>query len=294
MSLTKNLASKYFKWTLMVDGVAVASGDFADSSIADEGTSDTTVVSDLTKVLIPEEEAITLDIGATDNLVFYIWLENDDGCKNVCHRITLEDMVATQNPKHCEKDFCRDEVLLEGLEERIAKLKGNTVIVLHTMGSHGPTYYKRYTDDFKKFQPTCDTSDLQKCSKEEIVNTYDNTILYTDFIISSVIDILKKFPQYETGLIYMSDHGESLGENNLYLHGLPYAIAPDEQTKVPFLVWLSPQLKQAAKLDTVCLKKDARLGSYSHDNLFHSILGLLDIQTKVYNPKLDVFQNCEK
>ena len=223
-----------------------------------------------------------------------LWLENDDGCKNVCHRITLEDMVATQNPKHCEKDFCRDEVLLEGLEERIAKLKGNTVIVLHTMGSHGPTYYKRYTDDFKKFQPTCDTSDLQKCSKEEIVNTYDNTILYTDFIISSVIDILKKFPQYETGLIYMSDHGESLGENNLYLHGLPYAIAPDEQTKVPFLVWLSPQLKQAAKLDTVCLKKDARLGSYSHDNLFHSILGLLDIQTKVYNPKLDVFQNCEK
>lgn len=223
-----------------------------------------------------------------------VWLENDDGCKNVCHRVTLEDMVATQNPKHCEKDFCRDEVLLEGLEERIEALKGNTVIVLHTMGSHGPTYYKRYTDDFKKFQPTCEGSDLQKCSREEIVNTYDNTILYTDFILSSVIDILKKFPQYETGLIYMSDHGESLGENNLYLHGLPYAIAPDEQTKVPFLVWLSPQLKQAANIDEVCLKNKAAQGAYSHDNLFHSVLGLLDIQTKVYNQKQDVFQNCRK
>lgn len=223
-----------------------------------------------------------------------VWLENDDGCKNVCHRVTLEDMVATQNPKHCEKDFCRDEVLLDGLEERIAALKGNTVIVLHTMGSHGPTYYKRYTDEFKKFQPACDTSDMQKCSREEIVNTYDNTILYTDFILSSAIDILKKFPQYETGLIYVSDHGESLGENNLYLHGLPYAIAPDEQTKVPFLVWFSPQLKAAAKIDETCLRKEAEQESYSHDNLFHSVLGLLDIQTKVYNPKLDVFQNCRK
>ena len=223
-----------------------------------------------------------------------IWLENDDGCKNVCHRITLEDMVAIQNPKHCEKGFCRDEVLLDGLEERLKTLKGNTVIVLHTMGSHGPTYYKRYTDGFKKFQPTCDTSDLQKCSKEEIINTYDNTILYTDFILSSAIDILKKFSEYETGLIYVSDHGESLGENNLYLHGLPYAIAPDEQTKVPFLVWLSPQLKTSAKLDEICLKNKAEQGTHSHDNLFHSVLGLLDIQTKVYNPKLDIFQSCRK
>ena len=97
-----------------------------------------------------------------------------------------------------------------------------------------------------------------------------------------------------TGLIYVSDHGESLGENNLYLHGLPYAIAPNEQTKVPFLVWLSPQLKTSAKLDEICLKNKAEQGTHSHDNLFHSVLGLLDIQTKVYNPKLDIFQSCRK
>lgn len=220
------------------------------------------------------------------------WRENDDGCKGVCKRVASEDMVASRNPIHCEKDFCRDEVLLNGLFEKISELKKDTVIVLHMMGSHRPTYYKRYPERFKKFLPACDTADLQKCSREQIVNTYDNTILYTDFVISSAIDILKKFPQHETGLIYISDHGESLGENNIYLHGIPYAIAPQEQKKVPFLLWMSEKMKKSTSSDWKCLQRQARIAGYSQDNLFHSVLGLMKVKTSVYDAGLDIFSSC--
>ena len=181
---------------------------------------------------------------------------------------------------------------MNGLFEKISELKKDTVIVLHMMGSHGPTYYKRYPERFKKFLPACDTADLQKCSREQIVNTYDNTILYTDFVISSAIDILKKFPQYETGLIYISDHGESLGENNIYLHGIPYAIAPQEQKKVPFLLWVSEKMKKSTSSDWKCLQRQARTAGYSQDNLFHSVLGLMKVKTSVYNAGLDIFSSC--
>lgn len=221
-----------------------------------------------------------------------IWRENDDGCKGVCDRIVAEDMVQTKHPKYCKEKYCHDEVLLDGLEERLKNITRDTVIVLHTMGSHGPTYYNRYPDEFKKFTPTCDTADIQNCSREAIVNTYDNTILYTDHVVSSAIDILKKFPQYEAGLIYVSDHGESLGENNIYLHGLPYNIAPQEQTQVPMLFWASDTMKKLDYIDYECLKKKATTQSFSHDNLFSSILGLLEIDSKTYRPEMDIFKMC--
>lgn len=221
-----------------------------------------------------------------------IWRENDDGCKGVCDRVVAEDMVQTKHPKYCKEKYCHDEVLLDGLEERLKNITRDTVIVLHTMGSHGPTYYNRYPDEFKKFTPTCDTADIQNCSREAIVNTYDNTILYTDHVVSSAIDILKKFPQYEAGLLYVSDHGESLGENNIYLHGLPYNIAPQEQTQVPMLFWASDTMKKLDYLDYECLKKKATTQSFSHDNLFSSILGLLEIDSKTYRPEMDIFKTC--
>lgn len=223
-----------------------------------------------------------------------LWRENDDGCKGVCERVATENMLQHKESGFCKGDYCQDEVLLEGLREHIRNAADRTMIVLHTMGSHGPTYFKRYPDAFKKFVPACDTADLQNCSREQIVNTYDNTLLYTDYVLASVIDILKEFPSYDTAMLYVSDHGESLGENNIYLHGIPYKIAPDEQKKVPMLLWLSDGMVRNKKIDKACLLSQAKDGSFSHDNLFHSLLGFLDVKTKAYSESYDVFAACRR
>ncbi|MCL2590979.1 MAG: phosphoethanolamine--lipid A transferase [Betaproteobacteria bacterium] len=218
------------------------------------------------------------------------WLENDDGCKGVCERVPTENVVKTGSKEYCEKNYCRDEVMLLKLEERIKNHDKNEMIVLHTMGSHGPSYYQRYPEKFRKFTPTCDTADIHRCSRDEIVNTYDNTIFYTDYFLSSIIDIAKKFPDKEISILYVSDHGESLGENGVYLHGLPYAFAPQEQKHIPFFLWLSDLLQK--RVDYVCLEKKAANEPVSHDYIFHSILGFLDIKTSLFDPSMDIFQGC--
>jgi len=219
-----------------------------------------------------------------------LWLENDSGCKGVCERVPTEYMVKIGNKEHCEKDFCRDESLLTRLEERIGNHDKNEMIVLHTMGSHGPSYYQRYPDAFRKFTPTCDTVDIHRCQRDEIINTYDNTILYTDFFLSSIIDIAKRFPDKKISILYVSDHGESLGENGVYLHGFPYGIAPQEQKHVPFFLWLSEVAQK--RVDSTCLKTKATNEPVSHDHIFHSVLGFLEIKTNLFDPSLDIFQGC--
>jgi lipid A ethanolaminephosphotransferase len=194
--------------------------------------------------------------------------------------------------KYCDGESCYDEALLDGLEDYLKNIKQNTLVVLHTIGSHGPTYYKRYPERFKVFRPTCDTAEIQDCTRDEIINTYDNTIVYTDYVVSRTLGILKKFPGYESGLIYVSDHGESLGEKNIYLHGIPYAIAPKEQTNIPMILWMSENMKRYDHIDYECVKNEAGTKTYSHDNLFHSILGILEINTKVYEPEYDIFRAC--
>lgn len=223
---------------------------------------------------------------------YVFWNDNDDGCKDVCNRVENIDAKTGNKQPYCFGKYCQDDILLDGLEERIANAKKDTVIVLHQMGSHGPTYYKRYPDKFKHFTPTCDSSDLPECSQEQIVNTYDNTILYTDYVIASVIKILKRHPEYASAMLYASDHGESLGENNIYLHGLPYAIAPKVQKTIPMVLWLSDKIKKDLNLDVKRLKEEANKKSYSHDNLFHSILHLLSVETTAgekERKKLDIF-----
>ena len=216
---------------------------------------------------------------------------NNSGCKGICDRVEVMDI---NNPKYCAgRRHCYDEALLDGLPEILANIKHDTLIVLYQLGSHGPAYHDRYPERFRKFTPTCDTSNIQGCSQEHIVNTYDNTILYTDFIVSSAIDMLKKHPEYDAGLIYVSDHGQSLGENNIYLHGFPYAFAPKEQKHVPMLVWLGKTMQ--GHIDYGCLKKEAARNPYphySHDNLFHSVLGILDVRSHTYKAELDIFKNC--
>ena len=163
---------------------------------------------------------------------------------------------------------------------------------MHQMGSHGPAYYKRVPENFKKFQPECKSNALQECTRDQVVNSFDNTILYTDHFLGQAIQWLKKAEATTApALLYVSDHGESLGENNLYLHGLPYRVAPDFQKRVPWITWWSARFEKQSGLSRACLKNKVQ-EPLTHDNYFHSVLGLMKIDTAVYQPKLDVHADC--
>ena len=228
--------------------------------------------------------------------VSVLWKENDGGCKGVCNNVPTLEIEPKAFPQYCEGDSCYDEVLLQGLDRQIAGMKGkqgSKLVAFHLMGSHGPTYYRRYPAGDRIFLPDCPRSDIENCSNEELVNTYDNTIRYTDKVLSQLIAKLKTLEsQYNVGLVYLSDHGESLGALGLYLHGTPYKFAPDDQTRVPLLTWLSPQLQRDRGLNQDCLRQEAGSKRFSHDNLFHSMLGIMDVQTQVYDGKLDLFKPC--
>lgn len=225
--------------------------------------------------------------------VSVLWKENDGGCKGVCRNVPTIEILPKSYPALCQGESCYDEVLLEGLDQQIAGMKGNKLVAFHLMGSHGPTYFRRYPASERVFMPDCPRSDIENCSNEELVNTYDNTIRYTDKVVGLLIDKLKSLEsQYDVGLVYLSDHGESLGAMGLYLHGTPYKFAPDDQTRVPLLTWFSPQLQADRQLDMGCLAAEASSQRFSHDNLFHSMLGIMDVQTSVYDNKLDLFKPC--
>lgn len=220
------------------------------------------------------------------------WRDNNSGCKGVCARVETIEMSKLKDTANCIDGECYDDILFGNLQQYVDNLKNDAVIVLHQQGSHGPTYHLRYPKEFAVFKPFCDSNQLEDCTQEEVVNVYDNTILYTDHVLNGVIEFLKhNGGQFNTAMLYMSDHGESLGEEGLYLHGLPYFIAPDDQKHVPFIVWLSDQYAADAGIDKNCLKAHSN-EHYSHDNLFHSMLGLMDVDSVTYNPGLDVFAPC--
>lgn len=219
-----------------------------------------------------------------------LWRDNNSGCKGACDRIPYESSDDLISPEQCKDGNCFDEILLKNLEN---KLTGrNQFIVLHQKGSHGPAYDQRYPEAMRAFKPVCSTNRLQDCSVEQVVNSYDNSILYTDFFLSNVIDWLNaQQASYNTVMVYVSDHGESLGENNLYLHGMPYAIAPEQQKHVPFIFWASSSFYRDRGLSKDCLM-NTRNQEFSHDNIFHSFLGLLDIKTKYYQQEMDIYAPC--
>jgi lipid A ethanolaminephosphotransferase len=224
-----------------------------------------------------------------------LWLENDSGCKGVCNRVENFDIseIVKNKDKYCEDGTCKDGIFLENLETQINKLKANnSVLVMHIIGSHGPTYHKRFFEDKAEFFPYCKKNDVQNCSKEELFNAYDNTILYTDYIMSEVIKTLEKHHDLNTALVYVSDHGESLGENGVYLHGIPYSMAPEEQKTVPMILWLSENILKENRYDKRCLAQKASDMSFSHDNLPHTLLNITNIQTQLYKPELDIFNSC--
>ncbi|QKV65852.1 phosphoethanolamine--lipid A transferase [Pseudomonas sp. 43A] len=221
-----------------------------------------------------------------------IWRDNQSGCKGTCDRVTLQDVSNLKDPALCANSECRDEILLQGLQGFIDHLDKDTVLVLHQMGSHGPEYFKRYPKAYEHFTPVCESNALNNCSRESIVNGYDNTLVYTDHVLSSLIDVLRSNQdKVDTAMLYLSDHGESLGEYNLFLHGTPYMLAPEQQKHVAMLAWFSDSYQKAYSVDTHCLQM-SRDKPLSQDNLFHSMLGLLEVKSSVYQPDLDMFAGC--
>lgn len=213
-----------------------------------------------------------------------LWRDNNSDSKGVARDEIYEDFRNPDVNPVCDVE-CRDIGMLEGLDAYIAGQDAqDIVIILHQMGNHGPAYFKRYPEEFKVFTPVCETNQLESCTQEEINNAYDNAILYTDYFLANVIDFLKGYDdEFKTAMIYMSDHGESLGEHSLFLHGLPNFVAPEEQRNIPAIFWLGEN--HEISNETLKRRKDTRI---SHDNLFHTVLGLMELETAVYDPSLDI------
>lgn len=218
------------------------------------------------------------------------WWDNNTGHKGIAERVDNQQFSSSGDPEYCRNGECRDEIFLEKTDKWLEGVKQDSVLVLHQLGSHGPAYYLRYPDEFRRFTPDCQTSDFSKCTKEEITNSYDNTIAYTDHVLAALIRKLRQHEDtLDTSFIYVSDHGESIGEFGLYLHGAPYFIAPSQQTHVPYLIWLGPEAKSA--VDDSCLAREAS-SKQTHDNLFHTVLGLMNVNTSVYSRDLDTLSAC--
>ncbi|WHT39281.1 phosphoethanolamine--lipid A transferase EptA [Myroides sp. mNGS23_01] len=182
--------------------------------------------------------------------------------------------------QNCAAENCGyDEILLTNLKEDIlASTKNKILVVLHTSTSHGPTYNTKYPLAFEHFSPVCQSVELANCSQEELINAYDNTIVYTDYLLHRIIEDLKTLQEFKSTLLFVSDHGESLGENKVYMHGLPMSFAPKEQYEIPFLVWVSDKDQN--------LKPNRML---SQHHVFHSVLHFLSVESPIYNEELNIF-----
>jgi lipid A ethanolaminephosphotransferase len=229
------------------------------------------------------------------------WRDNQSGCKGVCDGLPGDRPTAATAPGLCEGDRCLDEALIADLDQRLERLQraggGTEVWVLHMLGNHGPAYFRRHPAAFTAYTPECREEDLGRCEPQAIANAYDNALRYTDEVLARSIERLTAHAgAVDSALLYVSDHGESLGEHGLYLHGLPYAIAPDVQKQVPMVFWASSGFEQGTGLRAGCvngpLRRRALAGGVAHDHVFHTVLGLLDVQTTLHEPGLDLVAGC--
>jgi lipid A ethanolaminephosphotransferase len=223
------------------------------------------------------------------------WLDNQSGCKGVCDGLP-QAFVKAQASRGCPADGCLDDLLVQDLPQRLQKAQGTQLWVMHMLGNHGPSYHRRYPANFEHFKPACREDDLHRCSLQEVVNAYDNALRFTDHVLAQAIQALHEASdRVDVALVYVSDHGESLGEKGLFLHGLPYRIAPREQTRVPMVWWLGQQWRGGVGLSTSCAREAlvrAAGSEVTHEHLFHSLLGLLDVRTTLHEPALDFFDPC--
>lgn len=222
------------------------------------------------------------------------WFDNNTGSLGVAARIPERRFVAADDAEACASGECTDQVFMAVLDGLLKDITRDTVIVFHQIGSHGPAYYLRYPESFRPFPDDCRSADFGQCSPQQIVNAYDNTIAYTDQFLAALIDKMAAQDRVAASMLYVSDHGESLGEGGLYLHAAPYFMAPDVQTQVPMVFWASEAYRAAMGLDQACVKAKAaaRTEEVTHDVVFHTLLGLADVQTSLHNPDLDLTTGC--
>jgi len=242
-----------------------------------------------------QENYSQADALATDNALDVIqrvgvnitWLENNSDSKGVALHVTTLDYKNSETNSVCDIE-CRDVGMLDALSPIIDSSSDEDLLVIfHQMGNHGPSYYKRYPREFERFSPACQTNQLEDCSQEEIINAYDNAALYTDYFLGETIERLDNLSEkFDTAMLYVGDHGESLGEHNLFLHGLPYRLAPDAQKRVPLIFWFGESWPaEEVENITGLAKKGTAL---SHDSVSHTLLGLFDIDTTLYDEELDL------
>jgi len=223
--------------------------------------------------------------------VHAVWIDNQSGCKGVCDTI----------PHHMTGDLLKrqgdgglpDGALADALEKVLRNDKKDELILLHMLGNHGPAYFRRYPREFQQFTPPCTSNDLATCTQESIVNAYDNAILYTDHLLERLIRRLEQLKGRRVALIYVSDHGESLGEKGIYLHGLPYLIAPEQQIRVPFFIWMPASTRESLGIDRKCLTSHVMQPTH-HDALSHTLMGFFDVRSKVYQERMDIFGRCRR
>jgi lipid A ethanolaminephosphotransferase len=219
------------------------------------------------------------------------WLSNNSGCKGVCDRVQVVDIARTAAPGACGPAGCQDELLVEALRTRLQQVRRDTVVVMHMKGQHGPAYHLRYPPAFERFGPACRHNALDRCAPQEVVNAYDNAVVYSDHVLDQTLGALQaQAGRLDTAMVFVADHGESLGEDGLFLHGMPYDFAPAVQKEVPFMAWLPPATKLRLGIDAPCLA--SRKDQLSHDNLYHSMLGLTATQASTYRARLDLFAGC--
>jgi len=240
---------------------------------------------------------------ARDNLIDIVakaglgvdWYGNNTNCKGICRAAGEKRAVREQYPQYCKDDVpCTDGAIFEDFWNTLPSYSGRGLVVLHQLGSHGPGYHLRYPESFNRFEPVCRSTDFSKCQASEIVNAYDNTLLYTDHLLAETISRLQSIAErVDSAILYVSDHGESLGENGLFLHAVPYALAPRVQAHVPMVFWSTPGFGERMGVDQQCLREQ-RSQPLSHDNYLHTVLGLLDVSTSVRKPDLDFVGSCRR
>ena len=215
-----------------------------------------------------------------------IWKDANSGCKGVCNRVKTQI--------YCEYGSCMDIEMHQNFAQEVKASGKNMLVVFHQRGSHGPLYYKRYPAEFEKYTPVCRSANFKDCTQEELTNAYDNTIYYTSYVIADLIKEVKPLEKdYNIVLLYTSDHGETLGEGGKFLHGAPYENAPAKQKEVPFFIWMPKSTVENMNYDWKCLQSHQK-DEISHDNLFHSLLGLGGLKIEDYDKGLDIFTRCCK
>lgn len=171
---------------------------------------------------------------------------------------------------------CYDEDVIPLLEENLdTYVSGNRFIVLHLGGgSHGPVYSDRHPPEFQLLKPICNDADVaNQCTLEQLYNSYDNTILYVDYVLGRILEALDRSGAPYV-FIYLSDHGESLRDQGRMFHGMPPGISlPPEQAQIPLIV------KSSVPISIV------QRAEYRQQDVFDTVLDLFSIQTSMFDKR---------